>query len=648
MDNLTNVISSFKTQEELEPKIWEKNGEEINPKVRKNLLDIAYQFIDSFGLDVFIDDIIITGSIANYNWSKYSDIDLHILVNYEQFSKQLKDLYIEFFDLKKIVFNQKRNIKMFGYDVELYVEDSDKKGVSDGVYSLMQNKWIKKPIKEKMKKPNVELVKSKAKQWMRLIDNLLQNIEDESPETIRTLIKKYKDKLKKYRVSGLEKGGEMSIENLVFKVLRRNGYIEKLYNLPTELIDKKLSLSESVLSSPLQKSVVSSPFGAIRPGLDTSRPHPGVDLQAPSGTELYSPADGVVTDAGIKDDACGGTIAIMHDGGYRSRFCHLKRVDVSNGQKVERGQRLGLTGGDDGDIGRGFSTGAHLHYELQLNGVLIDPMDVISDEFEPLDSSPEYDFETQLQISSGEADSIREKIFQVNPGLEKNNEYDLIDQIKQGQFISEFEKMIQNRITFGEDTDAITQDENTENIQIALQFLGYLDKDYGIDGFYDDKTINAVKDFKEDYDLPESSTLTKEDLLILFYLLVYSLFEDEDLYNIQREPNYSELKLTSMKNFYELVLIGLQADITINNLNFLRVWNDTTSFEGAKNPFGLKFDDKDLKLSVLEKTIKILKEDGCLTRNMRMNKSAEDILECEIFDENNLRQKIQYNLKKDL
>ena len=63
-----------------------------------------------------------------------------------------------------------------------------------------------------------------------------------------------------------------------------------------------------------------------------------------------------------------------------------------------------------------------------------------------------------------------------------------------------------------------------------------------------------VKDFKEDYDLPESSILTKEDLLILFYFLVYSLFEDEDLYNIQREPNYSGLKLTSMKNFIKNIL----------------------------------------------------------------------------------------------
>ena len=118
MESLNKVISSFDLQKNLQPDIWVENGEKINPKVRKNLLEIAYQFIDTFGLDVVVDDIEVVGSIANYNWSKYSDIDLHIIVDFNQFSDSTKDLYVEFFDLKKIVFNQKRNLKMFGFDVE--------------------------------------------------------------------------------------------------------------------------------------------------------------------------------------------------------------------------------------------------------------------------------------------------------------------------------------------------------------------------------------------------------------------------------------------------------------------------------------------------------------------------------------------------
>lgn len=245
MEPLEKVITSFTPQKTLQPKIWEKDENKINPKVRKNLLEIAYQFIDSFGFDVVIDDIIVTGSIANYNWSEYSDVDLHILVDYKQFTKQLKDLYVEFFDLKKIVFNQKRDIKMFGYDVEVFVEDSDLKGVSGGVYSVLNNEWISKPKKEKLVVEKSEIVRN-AKKWMSLIDTLIKNLDDEDIESIRKSVKLIKDKLKKYRLSGLQSGGEMGLQNLVFKVLRRNGYIEKLYNIPTNLIDKKLSLKERI------------------------------------------------------------------------------------------------------------------------------------------------------------------------------------------------------------------------------------------------------------------------------------------------------------------------------------------------------------------------------------------------------------------
>jgi predicted nucleotidyltransferase len=247
MENLKNVIDSFKIQKQLYPKIWSEPGDKMNPNVRNNLLEIANEFISTFGFDVVVSDIIVVGSIANYNWSKYSDVDLHILVDYNQFKNNLKELYVDFFDLKKAVFNQKRDIKFFGFDVEVFVEDeNDLTSVSGGIYSILSNEWLSKPNKNDFKKPNLNLVKQKSKQWMRVIDNLLKNIEDESPNEIKNCVKKYKEKLKKYRKSGLDKGGEMGLENLVFKVLRRNGYIEKLYDYPIKLMDKQLSLNEKI------------------------------------------------------------------------------------------------------------------------------------------------------------------------------------------------------------------------------------------------------------------------------------------------------------------------------------------------------------------------------------------------------------------
>ena len=244
--NNTEIIKSFESQDELNPKIWEKDGNSytMKPEVREKLLEITNLFIDFLGVDVIVTDIIMIGSLVNYNWSKYSDIDLHILVNFNQFSENSKDLYLEFFDLKKVIFNQKHNITMFGYDVECFVKKEDETTFSSGIYSILYDMWMNEPKKSNTKNIDKELIKDRASQWMRIIDGLIDNIQDEDPDEIKSLVKKYKEKLKKFRNCGLEKVGEMSLENLVFKLLRRNGYIEKLYDTPTEIIDKKLSMKQ--------------------------------------------------------------------------------------------------------------------------------------------------------------------------------------------------------------------------------------------------------------------------------------------------------------------------------------------------------------------------------------------------------------------
>jgi predicted nucleotidyltransferase len=244
--NDTDIIKSFKSQDELNPKIWEKDGKSYKMKsdVREKLLETANLFIDSLGVDVIITDIIMIGSLVNYNWSKYSDIDLHVVVNFNQFPENSKDLYLEFFDLKKVVFNQKHNITMFDYDVECFVQKEDETTFSSGIYSILYDMWMNEPKKLGSDDVDKELLKDKASQWMRIIDGLIENLKDEDPDEIKLLVKKYKEKLKKFRNCGLEKGGEMSLENLVFKLLRRNGYIEKLYDTPTEIIDKKLSMNQ--------------------------------------------------------------------------------------------------------------------------------------------------------------------------------------------------------------------------------------------------------------------------------------------------------------------------------------------------------------------------------------------------------------------
>jgi hypothetical protein len=246
MSNLKSILSSFHLQDELNPKIW-KSSDEMSPKVRERLLQIAYEFIDFIGVDMIVDDVVMTGSLSNYNWSQYSDVDLHILVDFKQFSEKELPLYEELFRLKKTLFNDKHNITIFGYDVELYVQNTTEPHTSSGEYSVLLNEWITKPKKEDVE-IDTTLIKNKSQEWMKMIDDVITDAEDESSlESSNNIINKFKDKLKKYRTRGLEDGGEYSNENLVFKTLRRNGYIQKLFDFQTNYTDKTLSLKERCL-----------------------------------------------------------------------------------------------------------------------------------------------------------------------------------------------------------------------------------------------------------------------------------------------------------------------------------------------------------------------------------------------------------------
>ena len=244
MSNLASILSSFHLQNELNPKIWE-SSDKMSSKVRERLLDITYEFIEFLGVDVVISDVVMTGSLANYNWSRFSDVDLHLIADFEQFSENELPLYEELFRLKKTLFNDKHDITIYGYDVELYVQNDVESHFSSGEYSVLFNEWKNKPKKDNTE-IDTDLIKKKSEQWMSQIDTIIENAKDEPLEVAIKLIDKYKDKIKKYRTAGLEKGGEMSDENLVFKVLRRNGYIQKLFDFKNEFMDKSLSLKETI------------------------------------------------------------------------------------------------------------------------------------------------------------------------------------------------------------------------------------------------------------------------------------------------------------------------------------------------------------------------------------------------------------------
>lgn len=236
-------------QNTLNPEIWvrdEASGKEkMKSIIKDRLLQIANIFSDYLSEDLVVSDITMTGSLSNFSWNKYSDIDLHLIIDFDQFPPDQKELYEKIFNLKKTYFNLIHDIKIKGYEVELYAQDSSIEHYGTGVYSVLKDEWLIYPKKEKMDFEN-EVLLQKVKSWTDKIDNLISTTNEENDlDKSLKLVDKLKEKLKKYRIAGLDEKGEYSYENLVFKFLRRNGYIEKLFDHYNELQDKKLSLTET-------------------------------------------------------------------------------------------------------------------------------------------------------------------------------------------------------------------------------------------------------------------------------------------------------------------------------------------------------------------------------------------------------------------
>jgi hypothetical protein len=251
-------LRGFQMQDELNPKIWDEN-QKMRPEVKKTLLKIADDYFESLEIPgVDIEDVTMTGSLANYNWSKYSDVDLHIVVDYKDVPVD-KDLVQDFFKSKSSNWNKEHDVKIYGYDVELYVQDINEPHHSTGVYSILNNEWKIKPEKKKIT-INDKSVRDKANMLMDRIEALYDELIDGDYNVAIKGVDKLTQKIKKMRQSGLESGGEFSVENMVFKVLRRNGMMDRLYDIKNVAYDKSVTLESVKESSKIDKLIESISF----------------------------------------------------------------------------------------------------------------------------------------------------------------------------------------------------------------------------------------------------------------------------------------------------------------------------------------------------------------------------------------------------
>ena len=231
-----NLNDAVKFHDELNPLLWDET-ENLKPEIQKQLLLIAEDFAESLGiLDLAIRDVTISGSNAAYTYTPHSDIDLHLIVDIPEYTKN--EVFRELFDAKKTIYNNEHDIKIKGIDVELYVQIGDEEVVSKGIYSIINREWIQIPLRQAVDINDTD-VRKKYEDLKSRIDHA---ISTNSYKTISKLSKK----IKQLRQTSLTKHGEFSPENLAFKILRNQGDIKKLHNARTAAHSKELSLKEKI------------------------------------------------------------------------------------------------------------------------------------------------------------------------------------------------------------------------------------------------------------------------------------------------------------------------------------------------------------------------------------------------------------------
>lgn len=212
---------------ELNPQLWREG--ELDPRVKQHLVDIAEHFREFVGVDLDLVDLTVTGSNANYTWTRHSDLDLHLIVRGTPTDEE-RELY----SAKKTLWSTQHDIQIRGHEVECYVQGQDEPHHSTGVYSLARDRWV---IEPKKTQPTFDdnAVDAKYQDLISLSRRVLDQGELRDLERV-------KDRITKMRKAGLERAGEWSTENLVFKQLRREGIIDQLADRIRELEDQELSL----------------------------------------------------------------------------------------------------------------------------------------------------------------------------------------------------------------------------------------------------------------------------------------------------------------------------------------------------------------------------------------------------------------------
>lgn len=229
----------------LNEKFWVNS--QFDPGVREKLLAIAKEFYNGLKLTVPVLDIQLTGSLANYNYTEYSDLDVHVIIDFKDISQNI-DLVKQALDGMRFIWNIRHDITIRGHDVELYVQDVNEQHTASGLYSLLHGEWIRKPV---YNPPEIDEkdVEVKFSNYVTEINKIAvclkaKNLSQEDLKAVTDRAVKLKNKIQKDRKDCLQGGNEFCVENLVFKKLRGSGMLEKLIDVGIEAYDRAYSEDE--------------------------------------------------------------------------------------------------------------------------------------------------------------------------------------------------------------------------------------------------------------------------------------------------------------------------------------------------------------------------------------------------------------------
>ena len=220
-------------------------------------MEIAQDFFESLkdeppSLPDF-EDVTFTGSLASYNYNSLSDIDLHIILDFNKIEES-REILEKFLTVKRIQWNNSHRIMILGHEVEIYVQDSNEDHIANGVYSILKQDWLEMPVKERVD-IDYEATKKKYSAISSEVMELSNMFQEKKYKEVYDYSILLKDKIKRMRQSGLDRAGTYSSENLAFKMLRINGELEVLSGLKLSSYDKMMSIDKgSTVKISIQES----------------------------------------------------------------------------------------------------------------------------------------------------------------------------------------------------------------------------------------------------------------------------------------------------------------------------------------------------------------------------------------------------------